>query len=312
MSERFILHHYEASPFAQKARLMLAFKGLEWISVDVPVVMPKPDVVALTGGYRRTPFLQRGADVWCDTALIARVLEAEKPQPSLFPASAPLAPMLAQWIDSTLFWTVIPYVMQPAGMAVMFARTSPETMKAFGADRASFSGGLARPRAPDAAVLLNSALASFEQQLADGRAWLFGGEASIADFSLAHNLWFVRRAGPLAEIITPCAKVSAWLDRVLAIGRGTSTVMSSGDALLRAAAAKSHVPTQVQPGLGYEAGARVSVAAMDYGTEAAIGTLVGLSADEVVVERHDERAGTLHVHFPRAGYRIGKAVKEAS
>lgn len=306
MSERFILHHYEGSPFAQKARLMLGYKGLPWTSVDVPVVMPKPDVVALTGGYRRTPFLQRGADVWCDTALIARVLEAEKPEPTLFPDSAPLAPLLAQWIDSTLFWTVIPYVMQPAGMASIFAGNSPETMKSFGADRAAFSGGLVRPRAPDATVLLHEALASFEQQLADGRAWLFGDEASIADFSLAHNLWFVRRAGPLAGILTPYAKVSAWLDRMLAIGRGTFDRMSSGDAVLLAAAS-GHAPTQVKAGLGYEAGARVSVAPTDYGTDAAIGTLVGLSADEVVIERRDERAGTVHVHFPRAGYRIGKA-----
>lgn len=312
MSERFILHHYESSPFAHKARLMLGYKGLEWISVDVPIVMPKPDVVALTGGYRRTPFLQRGADVWCDTALIARVLEAEKPQPPLFPASAPLAPMLAQWIDSTLFWTVIPYVMQPAGMAAMFAGLSPETVKSFGTDRASFSGGLARPRAPDAAVQLNTALASFEQQLADGRAWLFGSEASVADFSLAHNLWFVRRAGPMAAILSPLQRLSAWLDRVLAIGRGTFSEMSSGDAVLLAAAAKGHLPTRVLPGLGYEAGAKVSVAAMDYGTDAAIGTLVGLSADEVVIERNDERAGTVHVHFPRAGYRIGKADKVAA
>lgn len=223
MSDRFILHHYEGSPFAQKARLMLGFKGLPWTSVDVPVVMPKPDVVALTGGYRRTPLLQRGAT-----------------------------------------------------------------------------------------VLLHEALASFEQQLIDGRAWLFGDEASIADFSLAHNLWFVRRAGSLAAILTPYAKVSAWLDRMLAIGRGTFTEMASGDAVLMAAAASAHVPTQVLAGLGYEAGARVSVAASDYGTDAAVGTLVGLTADEVVIERHDERAGTVHVHFPRAGYRIGKADKEGA
>ena len=32
-------------------------------SVHIPSVLPKPDVVALTGGYRRTPFLQLGADI---------------------------------------------------------------------------------------------------------------------------------------------------------------------------------------------------------------------------------------------------------
>ena len=86
-----ILHHYPMSPFAEKVRLMLGYKQLAWRSVIIPPVMPKPDVVALTGGYRRTPILQIGADVYCDTALIARVLEARQPQPTLYPGDAPLA-----------------------------------------------------------------------------------------------------------------------------------------------------------------------------------------------------------------------------
>ena len=74
-----ILHHYPMSPFAEKARLMLGLKGLAWKSVTIPTVMPKPDVVALTGGYRRTPVLQIGADIYCDTALIAQTLAVFEP-----------------------------------------------------------------------------------------------------------------------------------------------------------------------------------------------------------------------------------------
>jgi glutathione S-transferase len=80
-----ILHHYAGSPFAEKVRLMLGFKGLPWRSVTVPAVMPKPDLLALTGGYRRTPNLQIGADIYCDSALVARVLEARQPSPTLLP-----------------------------------------------------------------------------------------------------------------------------------------------------------------------------------------------------------------------------------
>ncbi|MES3013082.1 MAG: glutathione S-transferase N-terminal domain-containing protein, partial [Pseudomonadota bacterium] len=75
MSE-LILHHYAGSPFSEKVRLILGFKGLAWRSVIVPNIMPKPDVVALTGGYRRTPFMQIGADIYCDTALMCRVIDA--------------------------------------------------------------------------------------------------------------------------------------------------------------------------------------------------------------------------------------------
>ena len=72
MSE-LILHHYANSPFSEKVRLVLGLKGLSWRSVTVPVMMPKPDVLALTGGYRRTPFMQIGADIYCDSALMCRV-----------------------------------------------------------------------------------------------------------------------------------------------------------------------------------------------------------------------------------------------
>jgi glutathione S-transferase len=48
-----ILHHYPTSPFAEKIRLVLGFKKLDWQGVTIPMVMPKPDLMPLTGGYRR-------------------------------------------------------------------------------------------------------------------------------------------------------------------------------------------------------------------------------------------------------------------
>jgi len=74
-----ILHHYETSPYAEKVRLGLGLKGLAWASVEIPVIMPKPDLTALTGGYRKTPVLQIGADVYCDSQLIMRELERRHP-----------------------------------------------------------------------------------------------------------------------------------------------------------------------------------------------------------------------------------------
>ena len=37
-----ILHHYDFSNFAEKARLMLGFKGLAWRGVEIPPIAPKP------------------------------------------------------------------------------------------------------------------------------------------------------------------------------------------------------------------------------------------------------------------------------
>lgn len=299
-----ILHHYDGSPFSEKVRLMLGFKGLAWHSVKVPVIMPKPDVVALTGGYRKTPIMQSGADVYCDTALIARLLEQRAPTPSLFPAAAPLAPLLAQWADSTLFWTVIPYTMQPAGAAQVFQGVPPEVLKAFATDRAPFTVGLKRQSVAEATVNLSTCLGSLDAQLAVGGPFLLGADASIADFAVAHCVWYVRRGGPVAQIMAPHAKLLAWLERMLAIGHGQPTPMSSTDALAVAAAATTHASTVVQPGLGFELGQAVTVAPTDYGMDPVAGCLVGLTGEEVVIERHDERAGTVHVHFPRQGFQI--------
>lgn len=299
-----ILHHYRGSPFSEKVRLMLGCKGLAWRSVTVPVVMPKPDVVALTGGYRRTPVLQIGADVWCDTALIAQVLERLQPAPTLFPASAPLAPMLAQWADATLFWTVIPYVMQPAGIGHVMGSAPPEAMQAFAADRKPFTAGLVRRTPADATAALQVHLAALDAQLADGRTWLFGDAVSIADFSVGHCLWFIRLAGPMASILAPHAHLSAWLDRLFALGHGRSTPMDSGDAVAEAAGASGHADATVSPGMGFAPGDAVTVAATDYGRDPVAGLLVGLDLDEVVVRRHDPRAGVVHVHFPRQGFQI--------
>lgn len=302
-----ILHHYPGSPFAEKARLMLGFKNLPWRGVQVPVIMPKPDLVALTGGYRRTPVLQVGADVYCDTALIARVLEARASVPSLYPATAPLATMLAQWADSTLFWTVIPYTMQPMGLAHIFQGVPAEALKAFAADRAPFTASLKRQTVADATANLHGYLRALDQQLADGRPWLLGEQASIADFAVAHCGWYVRRGGPVAEVLAAYTHFNAWLDRTLAIGHGSHTRMDAAEALAIAAAASAagqHAPVQVQAAMGFEPGAAVTVTPTDYGMDPVAGALVGLTPDTVTLRRADERAGTVHVHFPRAGFQI--------
>jgi glutathione S-transferase len=260
-------------------------------------------VVALTGGYRKTPVMQLGADIYCDSALCARVIERLQPQPTLYPASAPLAEPFAQWADFQLFWIAVPWAVQPAGATVLFPGATPETMKAFAVDRASFTAGLKRLAPNEARVQLLRHARALDAQLADGRRYLFGAEASIADFSVAHSFWFVRRARTEA-LLADCGHLNAWLDRLLGIGHGRVERIDSREAIAIAAAATGHAPVTVKPGHGFEPDARVTVAATDYGSDPVAGTLVGLDDDEVVLRRHDERAGTVHVHFPRAGFQI--------
>ncbi len=303
-----VLHHYAGSPFSEKVRLLLGMKGMRWHSVDVPVMMPKPDVVALTGGYRRTPFMQIGADVYCDSALMCRVIDRIAPEPPLYPEpTRGLDEIVAQWADSALFWTAVPFTLQPAGAAHIFPDAPPEFLRAFGADRAAMNPAMRRAPLHDYAAALHAYLGRLESMLGHAGPFLLGALPSIADFSAAQSIWFVRRAPPIAMQLEPYVLVRRWYERVAAFGHGHPQSMTSAAAIELARSNGEHAPCAVGDGAGIEAGTTVAVVPADYAHDEVVGRLVGLDAEEAVVERVDARAGTVHVHFPRLGFHVKAA-----
>ncbi len=304
-----ILHHYPTSPFAEKTRLMLGFKGLSWRSVLIAPIMPKPDLVALTGGYRKTPVLQVGADIYCDTALIARRLDQEKASPAFFPQGQEMTvAAFAAWADSVLFQHAVSLVFQPESVAVRFARLPPEAVKAFIADRAQlFSGGSAtRLSLEQAKHQWPVFMARLEQQLQREEGDYLFGEPSIADFAVAHSLWFLKGTPVTSPLVDDYPAVHAWLGRVLGFGHGTYSEFSAEQAL---EVARSSEPAAlpedgfVDPN-GFKLGDQVSVAAIDYGVDPVLGELLYAGAEELIVRREDPKAGVVHVHFPRLGFKL--------
>src|SRR5690606_2695723 len=195
-----ILHHYPSSPFAEKIRAILGSRKLAWKSVIIPAVMPKPDVVALTGGYRRTPILQMGADIYCDTSLIARKLDEISDEPSLFPEDTAFAAQsIATWADSILFSVAVPLVLQPAVIAKRFS--SEEEAKTFLADRAALgkNGRQRRVKFAEARAVFETCLREFNRQLGTAGPFVLGNEATIADFAAYNPFWFVRNAAVVNE-----------------------------------------------------------------------------------------------------------------
>ncbi|MEE4072816.1 glutathione S-transferase family protein [Pseudomonas viridiflava] len=309
MSE-LILHHYPTSLFAEKARLMLGFKGLSWRSVTIPSIMPKPDLTALTGGYRRTPVLQVGADIYCDTALMARRLEQEKASPAFYPEGQEFTvASLAAWGDSVLFMHAVSLVFQPESLAVRFAKVPPEAAKAFVADRSSlFTGGSAtRMSAEQAKHQWPALMARLELQLSRNGDFLFG-EPSIADFSVAHTLWFLKQTPVTAPFVDNYPGVSAWLGRVLGFGHGAHSDLTSAEAIeIARNATPAALPEEafVDPN-GFKAGDQVAISATDYGVDSVEGELVFAGTEELILRREDDRVGVVHVHFPRLGFKIEK------
>lgn len=310
-SHDIILHHYPLSPFAEKIRAVLGFKQLAWKSVIIPAIAPKPDVVALTGGYRKTPILQVGRDVYCDTALICDVLEHLQPTPTLYPArDKGLARIVAQWADTSLFNSAMAYNFQPEGAAAVFAAAPPEAAQAFAADRAAMRGGAPRQLPGDAAAAYQSYLRRLADMLED-QFFLLGNAPCVADFAAYHPLWFTRTQVPvLASILSAMPSVLAWMDRMAAFGHGRIEKFNSGDAVALCAASTDGFPlhdSRFQDEHGIPLGSQVTIAAESFGTETSQGALIGASRTRYTIQRQDPRAGTVLVHFPRIGYTLKRA-----
>ena len=146
MSE-IILHHYDLSPYAEKIRLALGLKALPWRSVQAPMVMPKPDLIELTGGYRRVPVLQLGADIYCDTH--CHRAGARPPATE----SAPLTSRsrdnvehgLSRWAETTFMMVMLRFFRNRRRLPRGVRRGSPQDHGASGNRSRSVEGGAGPP-----------------------------------------------------------------------------------------------------------------------------------------------------------------------
>jgi len=297
-----ILHHYDFSNFAEKARLLLGFKGLAWNSVTQPPILPKPRLMPLTGGYRRIPVLQEGADLWCDTRLIARELERRVPSPTFFPkATHGQAEAIAWWAEhqfmlpTALFVSGINADHMPEGLHEDRARLHGLPVPSIEAVRkaAIRNRHLVRPQIKWLAGMLD-----------DGRTYLLGAFPCIADFSTYHVVWFYRgRHIDCRAEFDPYPRIIAWRDRMAAIGHGQRSEMSPDEALSIARAARPASPRRSDPQEGDPApGQRARVRPADNARDWVEGEVLFIDAEEIALLRTDPEVGEVAVHFPRLGY----------
>ena len=305
-----ILHHYPTSPFAEKVRLIMGYKKLSWQGVTIPMVMPKPDLMPLTGGYRRTPVLQIGADIYCDTSLICTMLDHVQPEPSLYGSHAKgLVRTVAQWADNIVFPVAMGYNFQPAGAAHVFASTAPEVVKVFAQDRQAMRGGASRMPAADATGAYKNYLRRVSSML-EGQDFVLGSQPTLADFSIYHSVWFtVVKVPLLAGILDTTPLVKAWVARMHAFGHGNNSELSTTDALN---VAHDATPLDVSKEIfqdehGIPLGTQVIVHAESFGTEPTQGELVAATRTRYSLRRNDPRTGSVHVHFPRNGFILKRA-----
>jgi glutathione S-transferase len=303
------LHHYPASLFSEKVRALLGYLDLPWRSVIIPSVMPRPLLMPLTGGYRKTPCLQIGANVHCDTAVIARGLARHCGDQTLF-AQGFAALRLAEWADTQLFRVTVALNFAPDAIGSMMSRLSSDEAQAFARDRAELSKGASMQRIspPAARAYLAAYLDQLEASLADGGPYLFGDTPCIADFALYHCLWFLANNDTSAKRLAPYDETGAWMRRMAAFGHGKVEESSGEDALREAKESDPVLPALAEaPPEGIALGDRVRVTPVDYGLIPVEGTLRACSHEEIVLERETPEVGRVMTHFPGPGFEIEPA-----
>lgn len=305
-----ILHNYPQSPVAEKVRVALGIKQLVWHSVEIPRLPPKPKLTKLTGGYRRTPVMQIGADIYCDSQRILQELDRRFPAPRFYPAEAGMMKALSRWLDGRFFELSVKLVLgaQEAALPPEFAEDRGRLY--FGPDWAN-AMKQAHGDLPHLAAQMRAALFWFEEQLSDGRTFVQGSQPGAVDAQLFHVVWFVRgRWEQGAAFLSEFPSLELWYANVEAIGHGTQHEMDSYDAITVAAKYEPEVIDEAEmctwpDPQGLESGAMVTISPdVDGGEQPVEGQVVCASAEAVTLLRETDDLGRIHVHFPRAGYKI--------
>jgi glutathione S-transferase len=302
-----ILHHYDASPFTQKALRVLGLKRLAWRSVQTPMLPPKDDLVALTGGYRGTPVMQIGADVYIDSQRIALEVESRHPAPTLFPGGdRGIARMLVKWSDA-FFRT---------GLAISVNLLARDWPAEFREDRRrlfpdfDFDGALRD--ATHAQTQFRVHAGWLDAQLCACGPFLAGAAPGLADIQAHVFVWMARAYFPqlAAQLLAPFRALPSWEQAMVALGEGSRTEIDAATALAEARGAAPEVLTagvDVDDPSGLRAGRRVEVVPDDTLRGGVIGELVALDWQGVTLRREDALCGVVHVHFPRNGYCVQAA-----
>lgn len=294
-----ILHHYPQSPVSEKVRVGLGIKNATWRSVEIPRLPPKPDLMPLTGGYRRTPVMQIGADIYCDSDCILRELDRRIPEPEFYPDKT------SGWDSSGIFDLIFRLVLVFTGDAM------PE---GFVEDRGrlylgpNWNMAEVSAKIPDITLSLRERFSALDTVLSGKYLFLGGNSPSAEDATAYHLVWFLRgRWSDGPTLLSEFPHLLAWEQRVAQIGHGNGSDMTPGGALDIAKNAEPETPSQIDEASpsSLQIGQEVSVTPdSDGGDPDVSGTVHYVDTDTIALLRHDDLVGTVCVYFPRNGYLI--------
>jgi glutathione S-transferase len=297
-----ILHQYDVSPFSQKAQKMMGLKGLSWQSVEMPMIAPKPHVEALTGGYRGTPVLQIGQDVFIDNWMIARALdEFDTNGPAINAQGALSEAALYAW-GERLFTPLL-----HAALAAYQSEWDAD----FLADRKQVFPDVDFDTLdvsdPDRLSQVRAYLSTVEAQLSTGQDFLGGAQPDGWDIHVWGMVWMIHSALPaLMPIVETFPRLTDWYERVSALGTGDREDVEIGVAwqALKAGPARPLPETPDQEPLAPWVGEAVDISAGSADRGSASGRLLAVDQEQVVLGVEPISGESAQVWFPRFGYHL--------
>ena len=308
MSE-FILHHYWPSPFAHKIRLAFGLAEVEWNSVEIPRIPPKPNLIPLTAGYRRTPVLQIGADVYCDTQNIVCAIGNKGYGKKLFPENCMTkALVFSSWIDETVF---------ELAARIVITNSIITAPKEFIQDRGDLYFGKSWSKEklytdlPSVILQFESKLKLIDDILKDSKN-IISNELSYADISVGYLLWFIR--GRWKNGINILSKYKNLLRLEADINRLNDKHgyknMTDIEALKLAYETNPMSPIGINSNISTDlkVGHNVKIKpAVESSDPTVSGNLRYLDSSTVAINHHSDETGNIAIHFPVSGYEILKS-----
>ncbi len=307
-ADEIILHNYPQSPVAEKARVAFGIKGINWRDVEIPRIIPKPFLTQLTGGYRRTPVVQIGADIYCDSQCIIHELERRFPSPTFYPTKdTGLAWALSRWTDGELFNQAVQVVLG-SNMEDLPADFAEDRGRLYMGPNWAEELKKANSNLPHLVAQIKTPFDWLNSQLSDGRKFLFGDAPAAIDAQIYYVVWFLRgRCVQGPALLSEFSDLERWETNVRELGHGTSSPMSPQEAIKRASECEPieiSVTNEHDP-QGLSHGMKVEISPdVDGGEQPVTGSIVSSNSKTITIHRTDEEVGHLHIHFPRAGYKV--------
>lgn len=237
------LYHYDRSTAAQKVRIALAEKGLEWTSriLNTSVGVREhlqPEYLKLNPRGLVPTLLHDGRPI-CESQVILEYLDDAFPQRPLRPADPVERAHMRQWtkvIDEGLhvhsrvlgMCISVRHVNQAKGQEAVdnYYKEMRDPVRRRN-DLINIEHGLGSPLLPDAVGFFKTVFQQIDDALA-GQSWLAGQSFSLADIS--HGVYVTRLAGfNMAPLWADLAYLNAWHARFESRPSFTEGVRQWGD-----------------------------------------------------------------------------------